>query len=146
MFWLVLLVINTTCNATIKAYTETFLQDNHRKKNPSLWLAGNKRRANQMARILILTLSHWKSSAWAFKLCFIIYSFDFRCSACDVALSSWYFEKDGLLFCKDDYCAKYGESCQQCAQVHYYIINIPIEMKRKNNMPFLLFCFQTLLN
>ncbi|CAB3365343.1 Hypothetical predicted protein [Cloeon dipterum] len=41
----------------------------------------------------------------------------FRCSACDAALSSWYFEKDGLLFCKDDYCAKYGEACQQCGQV-----------------------------
>lgn len=40
-----------------------------------------------------------------------------RCSACDAALSSWYFEKDGLLFCKDDYCAKFGESCQQCGQV-----------------------------
>ncbi|KAF4516952.1 hypothetical protein B566_EDAN005553, partial [Ephemera danica] len=41
----------------------------------------------------------------------------FRCSACDASLSSWYFEKDGLLFCKDDYCKKYGESCQQCGQV-----------------------------
>ncbi|XP_059479323.1 LIM domain kinase 1 isoform X2 [Neocloeon triangulifer] len=41
----------------------------------------------------------------------------FRCSACDAALSSWYFEKDGLLFCKDDYCAKFGESCQQCGQI-----------------------------
>ncbi|KAL0267249.1 UNVERIFIED_CONTAM: hypothetical protein PYX00_009578 [Menopon gallinae] len=41
----------------------------------------------------------------------------FRCSACDDALSNWYFEKDGLLFCKDDYWAKYGEACQDCAQV-----------------------------
>lgn len=41
----------------------------------------------------------------------------FRCSACDVALSSWYFEKDGLLFCKEDYWTKYGESCQDCGQV-----------------------------
>ncbi|XP_046980150.1 LIM domain kinase 1 [Schistocerca americana] len=41
----------------------------------------------------------------------------FRCSACDAALSSWYFEKDGLLFCKDDYYAKYVESCQDCGQV-----------------------------
>ena len=40
-----------------------------------------------------------------------------RCSACDAALSSWYFEKDGLLFCKDDYWTKYGESCQDCGQV-----------------------------
>ncbi|CAG9857427.1 unnamed protein product [Phyllotreta striolata] len=41
----------------------------------------------------------------------------FRCSACDGALSSWYFEKDGLLFCKDDYWSRYGESCQQCGQI-----------------------------
>ncbi|XP_067015771.1 LIM domain kinase 1 [Anabrus simplex] len=41
----------------------------------------------------------------------------FRCSACDAALSNWYFEKDGLLFCKDDYWAKYGEACQDCGQV-----------------------------
>ncbi|CAH0548987.1 unnamed protein product [Brassicogethes aeneus] len=41
----------------------------------------------------------------------------FRCSACDAALSSWYFEKEGLLFCKDDYWARYGEACQQCSQI-----------------------------
>ncbi|KAH1011758.1 hypothetical protein HUJ04_001055 [Dendroctonus ponderosae] len=41
----------------------------------------------------------------------------FRCSACDASLSNWYFEKDGLLFCKDDYWARYGEACQQCSQV-----------------------------
>ncbi|XP_031831902.1 LIM domain kinase 1 isoform X3 [Nomia melanderi] len=41
----------------------------------------------------------------------------FRCSACDVGLSSWYFEKDGLLFCKDDYWAAYGEACQGCGQI-----------------------------
>lgn len=41
----------------------------------------------------------------------------FRCSACDAQLSSWYFEKDGLLFCRDDYWMKFGESCQQCGQV-----------------------------
>lgn len=41
----------------------------------------------------------------------------FRCSACDIALSTWYFEKDGLLFCKDDYWSKYGESCQDCSQI-----------------------------
>ncbi|KAL0102893.1 hypothetical protein PUN28_018295 [Cardiocondyla obscurior] len=41
----------------------------------------------------------------------------FRCSACDVGLSSWYFEKDGLLFCKDDYWAAYGEACQDCGQI-----------------------------
>ncbi|XP_033201270.2 LIM domain kinase 1 isoform X1 [Bombus vancouverensis nearcticus] len=41
----------------------------------------------------------------------------FRCSACDVGLSTWYFEKDGLLFCKDDYGAAYGEACQGCGQI-----------------------------
>ncbi|XP_043482401.1 LIM domain kinase 1 isoform X1 [Leptopilina heterotoma] len=41
----------------------------------------------------------------------------FRCSACDIGLSSWYFEKDGLLFCKDDYWAAYGEACQVCGQI-----------------------------
>lgn len=41
----------------------------------------------------------------------------FRCSACDAALSSWYFEKDGLLFCKDDYWSAYGEACQGCGHV-----------------------------
>ncbi|GJQ85288.1 LIMK1 [Trypoxylus dichotomus] len=41
----------------------------------------------------------------------------FRCSACDASLSNWYFEKDGLLFCKDDYWSRYGESCQQCSQI-----------------------------
>ncbi|XP_063886254.1 LIM domain kinase 1-like isoform X2 [Scylla paramamosain] len=41
----------------------------------------------------------------------------FRCSACDITLSSWYFEKDGLLFCKNDYWKKYGEACQDCGQI-----------------------------
>lgn len=41
----------------------------------------------------------------------------FRCSVCDRALSSWYFEKDGLLFCQVDYWNAYGEACQQCTQV-----------------------------
>lgn len=41
----------------------------------------------------------------------------FRCSACDALLSSWYFEKDGLLFCKNDYWTQFGESCQQCGEV-----------------------------
>ncbi|XP_062554211.1 LIM domain kinase 1 isoform X2 [Armigeres subalbatus] len=41
----------------------------------------------------------------------------FRCSVCDSHLSSWYFEKEGLLFCRDDYWTKYGECCQQCGQI-----------------------------
>ncbi|XP_055854469.1 LIM domain kinase 1 isoform X2 [Episyrphus balteatus] len=38
----------------------------------------------------------------------------FRCSVCDNQLSSWYFERNGLLFCKDDYWTQFGQSCQQC--------------------------------
>ncbi|XP_017786726.1 PREDICTED: LIM domain kinase 1 isoform X2 [Nicrophorus vespilloides] len=41
----------------------------------------------------------------------------FRCTACDASLSNWYFEKDGLLFCKNDYWSRYGESCQQCNEI-----------------------------
>ncbi|XP_013167904.1 PREDICTED: LIM domain kinase 1 isoform X1 [Papilio xuthus] len=41
----------------------------------------------------------------------------FRCSVCDASLSTWYFEKAGLLFCQNDYWARYGDNCQQCAQV-----------------------------
>jgi LIM domain kinase 1 len=42
---------------------------------------------------------------------------NFRCTQCDVQLESWYFERNGLLFCKDDYWAQFGESCQSCGQV-----------------------------
>lgn len=55
-----------------------------------------------------------------YKLLFIFCNIEiifFRCSACDIGLSSWYFEKDGLLFCKDDYWAAYGEACQGCGQI-----------------------------
>lgn len=41
----------------------------------------------------------------------------FRCSVCDSQLSSWYFEKDGLLFCRDDYWQRFGHACQQCASI-----------------------------
>ncbi|CAL4085468.1 unnamed protein product, partial [Meganyctiphanes norvegica] len=41
----------------------------------------------------------------------------FRCSSCDEALNSWYFEKDGLLFCKGDYWKTYGEACQDCGEI-----------------------------
>lgn len=47
-----------------------------------------------------------------FRLCF-------RCSACDCLMysSNFYFEKNGLLFCKDDYWRKFGEFCQECSQL-----------------------------
>lgn len=41
----------------------------------------------------------------------------FRCSGCDVPLSNWYFEKDGMLFCRSDYLSTYGEACQNCASI-----------------------------
>ncbi|KAM7345955.1 LIM domain kinase 1 isoform 2-T4 [Cochliomyia hominivorax] len=41
----------------------------------------------------------------------------FRCSVCDHHLHNWYFEKDGLLFCRDDYYQRFGEACQQCTDV-----------------------------
>ena len=41
----------------------------------------------------------------------------FCCSVCDHHLHNWYFEKDGLLFCRDDYYQRFGEACQQCSDV-----------------------------
>ncbi|XP_049520403.1 LIM domain kinase 1-like isoform X4 [Dermacentor silvarum] len=41
----------------------------------------------------------------------------FSCSVCDVSLNSWYFEKDGMLFCKSDYLSNYGEVCQNCSEI-----------------------------
>ena len=40
-----------------------------------------------------------------------------RCSVCDASLATWYFEKDGILFCKADYADKFGEACQACSKV-----------------------------
>ncbi|XP_014093114.2 LIM domain kinase 1 isoform X2 [Bactrocera oleae] len=41
----------------------------------------------------------------------------FRCSVCDTHLHNWYFEKDSLLFCRDDYYQRFGECCQQCSAI-----------------------------
>ena len=41
----------------------------------------------------------------------------FRCSVCDAHLHNWYFEKEGLLFCRDDYYQRFGTLCQQCTAV-----------------------------
>uniref|UniRef100_A0A3Q3DJ83 LIM domain kinase 1 n=1 Tax=Hippocampus comes TaxID=109280 RepID=A0A3Q3DJ83_HIPCM len=38
----------------------------------------------------------------------------FRCCECSSSLSHWYYEKDGRLFCKNDYWAKFGELCHGC--------------------------------
>uniref|UniRef100_A0A8C7ACG2 LIM domain kinase 1 n=1 Tax=Neovison vison TaxID=452646 RepID=A0A8C7ACG2_NEOVI len=40
----------------------------------------------------------------------------FRCCECSAALSHQYYEKDGQLFCKRDYWARYGESCHGCSE------------------------------
>ncbi len=34
-----------------------------------------------------------------------------------MCLSDWYFERDGRLFCKDDYWSMFGESCNKCGQI-----------------------------
>lgn len=41
----------------------------------------------------------------------------FRCSRCHKCLSSWYFEKNGELFCKQDYWSLYGDSCNRCGLI-----------------------------
>ncbi|XP_062578975.1 LIM domain kinase 1-like isoform X2 [Saccostrea cucullata] len=38
----------------------------------------------------------------------------FRCSECNKSLSNWYFEKNGQLYCKQDYWALYGNVCNRC--------------------------------
>ncbi|XP_027965863.1 LIM domain kinase 1 isoform X1 [Eumetopias jubatus] len=40
----------------------------------------------------------------------------FRCCECSASLSHQYYEKDGQLFCKRDYWARYGESCHGCSE------------------------------
>uniref|UniRef100_A0A8C7ELC1 non-specific serine/threonine protein kinase n=1 Tax=Neovison vison TaxID=452646 RepID=A0A8C7ELC1_NEOVI len=39
-----------------------------------------------------------------------------KCCECSAALSHQYYEKDGQLFCKRDYWARYGESCHGCSE------------------------------
>ncbi|XP_061072862.1 LIM domain kinase 1-like [Conger conger] len=40
----------------------------------------------------------------------------FRCCECKVSLSHWYYEKEGQLFCKKDYWARFGELCHGCSE------------------------------
>ncbi|XP_066552130.1 LIM domain kinase 1 isoform X1 [Amia ocellicauda] len=40
----------------------------------------------------------------------------FRCCECHASLSHWYYEKEGRLFCKKDYWAKFGELCHGCSE------------------------------
>ncbi|XP_036412464.1 LIM domain kinase 1a isoform X4 [Colossoma macropomum] len=39
-----------------------------------------------------------------------------RCCECSASLSHWYYEKDGRLYCKKDYWAKFGELCHGCSE------------------------------
>ncbi|VDI17535.1 alpha-mannosidase [Mytilus galloprovincialis] len=39
------------------------------------------------------------------------------CTKCDKCLTTWYFEKDGKLYCKKDYWDIYGEACNRCGLV-----------------------------
>ncbi|XP_061162708.1 LIM domain kinase 2-like [Saccostrea echinata] len=41
----------------------------------------------------------------------------FRCSQCNKSLSNWYFEKNGQLYCKQDYWALYGNVCNRCGLI-----------------------------
>ncbi|XP_069136274.1 LOW QUALITY PROTEIN: LIM domain kinase 1-like [Argopecten irradians] len=40
----------------------------------------------------------------------------FRCSKCDKCLSSWYFERNGRLYCKQDYWSLFGDACNKCTE------------------------------
>ncbi|XP_064157359.1 LIM domain kinase 1-like [Anguilla rostrata] len=40
----------------------------------------------------------------------------FRCCDCKASLSHWYYEKEGQLFCKKDYWARFGELCHGCSE------------------------------
>ncbi|XP_029924577.1 LIM domain kinase 1-like [Myripristis murdjan] len=39
-----------------------------------------------------------------------------RCCECGCILSHWYYERDGQLFCKKHYWARYGEHCHGCKE------------------------------
>ncbi|XP_075679490.1 LIM domain kinase 1 isoform X2 [Dermatophagoides pteronyssinus] len=38
----------------------------------------------------------------------------FRCNICQQSLIAWDFEKDGVLYCAEDYYDKFGERCRHC--------------------------------
>ncbi|RWS10369.1 LIM domain kinase 1-like protein, partial [Dinothrombium tinctorium] len=39
------------------------------------------------------------------------------CSVCGCILYEWYFEKNGKLYCKNDYWTKFGDCCQTCGNI-----------------------------
>ncbi|XP_033747383.1 LIM domain kinase 1-like isoform X2 [Pecten maximus] len=38
------------------------------------------------------------------------------CSKCDKCLSNWYFERNGRLYCKQDYWTLFGDACNKCTE------------------------------
>ncbi|XP_060081124.1 LIM domain kinase 1-like, partial [Ylistrum balloti] len=40
----------------------------------------------------------------------------FRCSKCEKCLSNWYFERNGRLYCKQDYWTLFGDACNKCTE------------------------------
>ncbi|XP_032901967.1 LIM domain kinase 1 isoform X1 [Amblyraja radiata] len=40
----------------------------------------------------------------------------FRCCECNISLTHWYYEKEGRLYCKKDYWARFGELCHGCCE------------------------------
>lgn len=61
----------------------------------------------------------------------------FRCSVCDTELSHWYFEKEGLLFCRDDYIQRFGTACQQCKLFSLQIIIVRQSTKSVSHLKYL---------
>lgn len=41
----------------------------------------------------------------------------FVCHDCGNSLSTWYFERDGILFCKEHYLQNFGMSCNKCGTI-----------------------------
>uniref|UniRef100_A0A8C9ZCZ0 LIM domain kinase 1 n=1 Tax=Sander lucioperca TaxID=283035 RepID=A0A8C9ZCZ0_SANLU len=58
---------------------------------------------------LIKVLSNCSTADVSLSVCSFV-----RCCECSASLSHWYYEKDGRLFCKKDYWAKFGELCHGC--------------------------------
>ena len=50
------------------------------------------------------------------SLMHILSGFPCRCCECGCILSHWYYERDGQLFCKKHYWARYGEQCHGCKE------------------------------
>lgn len=79
-------------------------------------------------RLALLTLSHLSSYSLGFNLNRYLLFFHLpaiplvpfppcpRCCECGCILSHWYYERDGQLYCKKHYWARYGEHCHGCKE------------------------------